>query len=297
MIWKLPHREVLFPRRPLIMGIVNINDDSFSGDGTLDPQAAFERAKRQIEEGADVLDAGAESARTNREAISPAEEIRRFIAFLERWPELLKTARPAHAAQLWPPVLSANTWRPEVAEAVLPRGVELLNDMGGLPDAANARLCAASGASLLIMHSVGKPKEPHRQQQWPDIMGALRDFFAEKIALAESAGLPREAVILDPGLDFAKQLEDNLTILREFGELTSFGRPLLAPIGRKSLIGRALDIAEPAHRDAGTIACLNAAISRGASIVRVHDVRAARQAIDILHALDQPGSTVLETAV
>ncbi|MEK7949261.1 dihydropteroate synthase [Luteolibacter soli] len=285
MIWKLPAREIEFPRRPLVMGIVNVNDDSFSGDGTLEIEAALGQAKRQAEEGADVIDVGAESARTNRAAVAVEEEVRRFREFLVRWPEVIATARPKDDAQVWPPVLSANTWRPEVVEAVLPLDVELVNDMGGLPNDRNARLCAGAGVSLLIMHSVGEPKVPHFHQQWEDVMGAMEEFFEEKIAMAVDAGLAMEALVLDPGIDFAKQRDDNLTVYRELERLNRFERPLLVPVSRKTVIGDVLGITEPKERDAGTVACISAVVRRGAQMVRVHDVRAAWQAVKMLEAL------------
>jgi dihydropteroate synthase len=282
VIWKLPARVIEFPRRTLVMGIVNVNDDSFSGDGTLEIRAALELARRQAEEGADVIDVGAESARTNRSAVAVEEELRRFREFLELWPELIGEAVPKDEEQVWPPVLSANTWRPEVVEGVLPLGVELVNDMGGLPDDRNARLCAAAGASLLIMHSVGEPKVPHFHQQWADVMGAMEGFFEEKIGLAMAAGLPRQAVLLDPGIDFAKQRDDNLRVFRELERLHRFRCPLMVPVSRKTVIGEVLGIADPRERDAGTVACIAAAVKRGAQMVRVHEVRAAWQAVKML---------------
>lgn len=285
MIWKLPVREIVFPRRPLVMGIVNVNDDSFSGDGTLEIAAALELARRHAQQGADVIDVGAESARTNRAAVTVAEETRRFREFLERWPGAIAQAEPVDEAQVWPPVLSANTWRPEVVEAVLPLGVELVNDMGGLPDERNAALCAAAGASLLIMHSVGEPKVPHFHQQWDDVMAAMETFLEEKIALAVSAGLPREALVLDPGIDFAKQRDDNLRVFRELARLRRFGCPVMVPVSRKTVIGEVLGIADPCDRDAGTLACIAAAIRRGAGMLRVHNVPAAWQAVKMLDAL------------
>ncbi len=285
VIWKLPDRVIEFPRRTLVMGIVNVNDDSFSGDGTLEIGAALERARWQAEEGADVIDVGAESARTNRAAVAVEEEVRRFREFFASWPEVVARARPKDGEQVWPPVLSANTWRPEVVEAVLPCGVELVNDMGGLPDDRNARLCAGAAASLLIMHSVGEPKVPHFHQQWDDVMGAMEAFFEEKIALALAAGLPREAILLDPGIDFAKQRDDNLRVFRELGRLQRFGCPVMVPVSRKTVIGEVLGIADPRERDAGTVACIAAAMNRGARMVRVHDVRAGWQAVKMLAAV------------
>ncbi len=284
---KLPARVIEFPRRPLVMGIVNVNDDSFSGDGTLDFETAVAQARSQVAAGADVIDVGAESARTNRSAVPVAEELRRFQGFLECWEDVWQGVEPRDAEQIWPPVLSVNTWRPEAVEGVLQVGnVELVNDMGGLPDDRNARLCAAHGAALLIMHSVGEPKIPHFQQQWSDVMGAMERFFEEKLARAEAAGLSLEAVILDPGIDFAKQREDNLTVFRELERLHKFGRPVLVPVSRKTVIGEVLGLPDPTSRDAGTIACISAAMNRGAKIFRVHHVEAAWQAVKTLAAID-----------
>lgn len=283
---RLPDRWIEFPRRPLVMGIVNVNDDSFSGDGTLDIDRALELARKQIASGADMIDVGAESARTNRGPIAVTEEVRRFQAFIARWNEVLDGARPRDAAQVWPPVLSANTWRPEVAAEILRTGkVELLNDMGALPDARNARLCAEHGAALLVMHSVGEPKVPHVHQQWDDVMAAMERFFEEKLALCAAAGLPDDATVIDPGLDFAKQRDDNLAVLRDLSRLGRFQRPVLVPVSRKTVIGEVLGIEDPRERDAGTIACIASSITRGGNLFRVHHVDAAWQAVKTLHAL------------
>ena len=284
---RLPDRVIPFPRRPLIMGIVNVNDDSFAGDGTLDFDAAIERAREQIRLGADVIDVGAESARTNREVISIDEEARRFSGFLERWENSWSDLQPRDSAQIWPPVLSANTWRPKVVREILPsQQIELLNDMSALPDETNARICAEHGIALLIMHSVGEPKVPHHHQQWTDVMKSMEEFFEEKIAVALQAGIDREALVIDPGIDFAKQRDDNLTVMRELSRLRRFERPILAPVSRKSVIGNVLEIADPKERDAGTIACITACMQGGANILRVHNVAAAWQAVKVLNALD-----------
>ncbi len=284
---ELPERAIEFPRRPWVMGIVNVNDDSFSGDGTLDFAKAITLARAQVAAGADAIDVGAESARTNRAAVPVAEELRRFQGFLERWEDVWQGLDPRDAAQVWPPLLSVNTWRPEVVAAVLKSGkVELVNDMGALPDDRNARLCAEYGAALLIMHSVGEPKVPHFQQQWRDVMDAMERFFIEKLQLAAAAGLSAGAVILDPGIDFAKQRDDNLTVFREMARLQRFGRPVLVPVSRKTVIGEVLGLPDPASRDAGTIACISAAMKRGAQIFRVHQVEAAWSAVKLLHEMD-----------
>ncbi len=283
---RLPCRVIEFPRRPLVMGIVNVNDDSFSGDGTLDVGKGIEIARAQVRAGADVIDVGAESARTNREAVAIEEEIRRFLGFLDRWSDVWESEDPRDAIQIWPPVLSINSWRPEVIGPLLETGkIEIVNDMGGLPDDSNALLCAKSGAALLVMHSVGEPKMPHFHQQWPDVMASMESFFDEKLALCAAAGMNTEATILDPGIDFAKQREDNLTVFRDLDRLQRFGRPLMVPVSRKTVIGEVLGLPDPRERDAGTVACMATSMNRGAVMFRVHHVDAAWQSIKILDAL------------
>jgi dihydropteroate synthase len=283
MIWRARQHVIEFPRRPLVMGIVNINDDSFCGDGTLDPVMALAQAEAMLRDGADIIDIGAESARTNRGPISVEEETQRLLPFMAAWPELVAKIQeaPWDREQLWPP-LSINTWRPEVIAAVLPHGGDLINDISALPDATNARLCAEHGASLLVMHSIGQPKVPHTHVGYADILETMVQFFDEKIALAKEACLSLEHLVLDPGIDFAKQREDNLTLYRHADMLQKWGRPVLLPVSRKTVIGQVLDLPEATDRDAGTVACIAAGMRRGAQIFRVHHVRAAAQTVKVL---------------
>jgi dihydropteroate synthase len=267
-------RTIEWPRQPVIMGIVNLVADSFSGDGIEDVDRAISRAHELVADGADIIDIGAESARTNRAAISEAEEAAQLVRFIERW----EGDAP----------LSINTWRPAVARAALARGGHILNDIGALPTDENARICAETGAALLIMHSIGAPKVPHTHVGYADILAQLDEFFAEKIALAEAAGVPRDAVILDPGIDFAKQREDNLRIYRHLDRLARFERPILLPVSRKTVIGDVLGLENPADRDAGTVACIVQGMLRGAHIFRVHNVRAAAQAMRMIAAVEAP---------
>jgi dihydropteroate synthase len=261
------------------MGIVNINDDSFSGDGSLNTDQAIAQAEAQVRAGADIIDVGGESARTNRAPISVAEEISRLKPFVTRFAECYSAVPPVDKAQVFPPILSLNTWRSEVLRALLPLGIDIVNDIGALADAENAAAAAEFGAALVIMHSVGEPKVPHRHVQYADIMQTLDDFFERKIAEATKVGLPREAIILDPGIDFAKQRPDNLRIYRELDRLNRFARPILLPVSRKTVIGEVLDLPEPKDRDAGTLACVVSGIQQGASIFRVHNVNATSLAI------------------
>ena len=273
-----------WPRPPLLMGIVNLSADSFSGDGLADVDAALAKASDLIADGADIIDIGAESARTNRTPISEEEEAARLLRFIQRWPFVIR-----HSSFVTPPLLSINTWRPAVARAALAAGGHILNDIGALPTDENARICAATGAALLIMHSVGVPKVAHTHVGYDDVIARLDAFFAEKIALAERAGLPRDALILDPGIDFAKQRADNLRIYRELERFAHFDRPILLPVSRKTVIGDVLGLPSPAERDAGTVACIVQGMLRGAAIFRVHNIRAAAQAVRMIAAVESSG--------
>ena len=259
-----------FPRPALVMGIVNLVADSFSGDGITEIDAALAHARELVAQGADIVDIGAESARTNRGALPAAEEAAQLVRFIDRWDADVP--------------LSINTWRPEVARIALAAGGDILNDIGGLPTDENARICAATGAALLIMHTIGTPKVPHTHVGYEDVMRSLDEFFEEKIALAERAGVPRDGIILDPGIDFAKQRDDNLRIYRDLDRLHRFDRPVLLPVSRKTVIGDVLGL-PPAERDAGTVACITAGFLRGAQIFRVHNVRAAVQSLRMLEAV------------
>ncbi len=278
-------REILFPRRPLVMGIVNLNDDSFCHDGTLNICHAFDHTKRLAHQGADIIDVGGESARTNRLPISAEEEVSRVRPFIEAFEKEIASASPKDEEQIWPPLLSINTWRAEAARPLLECGGDILNDMGGLPDDRNARLCAETGAALLIMHTLAPPKVPMTDARYGDVVAAVEDFFLEKISMAQAAGLPFEQIVMDPGFDFAKQKEDNLRLLGATRRLVGLGRPLLLPLSRKTFIGDVLGLADPRDRDAGTIACIAAGIRDGAAIFRVHNVLAAFQAVKICHAV------------
>jgi len=287
MMLRCRDRVVEFPRRPLVMGIINLNDDSFSGDGTLVVEEALARARRMTADGADIIDAGGESARTNRPAVAIEEEVRRVRPFVERFLAERDRWTRRDDGQLAPPLLSVNTWRPAVAEVLLGAGAELLNDMSGLPDATNAVIAARHGAALLIMHSVGEPKVAHTHVQWRDVVGEQLRFFGEKMALAESVGLARDALVLDPGLDFAKQATDSLRLLQHAEKIAALGRPVLMPVSRKTVIGEVLGLPEPRDRDPGTWACLATGVRRGVSIFRVHAVREAASCVRVVWEVER----------
>ncbi len=261
--------------RPLVMGIVNLVADSFSGDGIEDLPLAIEHARQLIADGADIIDVGGESAGTKRAAMSEAEEIDRLGPFIE---EFLRSCGQTF--------LSINTWRPAVVRAALAVGGDILNDISALPTPENATICAENRAALVIMHSIGAPKIAHTYIDYADVMKTLDEFFTDKIRSAIDAGLSPEALLLDPGIDFAKQRAENLRIYRELGLLQKFQRPILLPVSRKTVVGEVLNIREPHERDAGTIACVVSGALRGASIFRVHNVRAAVQALATITAIE-----------
>tara|TARA_B100001175_G_scaffold63045_1_gene51185 strand:- start:5729 stop:6526 length:798 start_codon:yes stop_codon:yes gene_type:complete len=263
----------------MVMGIININDDSFSGDGTLNQNKAMGMAMAKVDEGADIIDIGAESARTNRGPISVEEEINRLTPFIKtfhsaRWDK----DRPK-------PLLSVNTWRSEVSRKILPLGVDILNDIGALSQSDNAIICSDHGTALLIMHSIGLPKEPHLGQKYENVIEEINFFFEEKINLATSVRLKEEQILLDPGIDFAKDRAENLNILKNLREFHKHERPILVPVSRKTVIGEVLGIDDPCSRDAGTVACSVSSIIRGAAILRVHNVKAASQTVKVIQEL------------
>ena len=247
MLLRARQHRIEFPRKPMVMGIVNINDDSFCGDGSL-----------------------------NRGPISTDEEVARLRPFIETFPAIKKATGKTSA------MLSVNTWRTEVVRQVLPLGVDLLNDMGALPTPDNASLCAKHGSALLIMHSIGQPKQAHRGQHYTDVVAEVESFFLAKLKAVETAGLDRACTVLDPGIDFAKDREDNLQLMRELDRLTELGRPILLPVSRKTVIGEVLDLENPLERDPGTVACSVAGIMQGVAILRVHNVAATVSAVQVI---------------
>ena len=179
---------------------------------------------------------------------------------------------------------------------VLPIAGDIINDLSALPTGEIAAICARHGAALIVMHSVGQPKVPHTHIGYADIMTTLREFFAQKIALAAASGLSAEHLILDPGIDFAKQADDNLTIYRETAQLLVHERPILLPVSRKTVIHHVLDQPNPNDRDPGTVASIMAGMSRGAHIFRVHNVTAAVQSISTLFALQEASQKHVQSA-
>jgi dihydropteroate synthase len=289
--WKLRSRTLELGRRTLLMGVVNITPDSFSDGGNfLDPATAVRRGLELMEQGADLLDLGAESTKPGSKvgggdgaAVSADEEQERLLPVIEG---ILK-AMPETA-------ISVDTYKAATAKAALDVGAEIINDVSGFTwDAEMAMVCAKTRCGVVLMHTRGRPDEWRAQQKLAadDLMSLIRDELAENVLRATSAGVAAESIVLDPGYGFGKKFEENYVLLARQQELLELGRPLLAGVSRKSFLGHALsDLfggkqAPVEARDSASIAALVTAILHGASIVRVHEVRPAVEAARIADAV------------
>lgn len=283
---------------PRIMGIVNTSPDSFHADSRLPSyDAALTHARRLVAEGADLLDIGGQSTRPGYVEVSETEEIARTAP-------LLRTL----AAEFPRLPLSIDTYKPAVAAAALEAGAHLLNDIHGLQGPggpALARLAAASGAALVVMHHAphgsgsgtgvlpvgsgsgrGMGVPPMSDAEASSLLTSVLDFLGHSLALAAAADIPAERIIIDPGIGFGKTPPQNLALLRRLGDLHALGRPVLLGVSRKSIFGHLLaELTTPAERLEATLAATALAVAQGVHIHRVHDVAANRRAALISAAL------------
>ena len=261
--------------RTYVMAILNLTDNSFSGDGTgADIDAAVRRAAQAAIDGADIIDVGAESARADVPARDAGEEA-----------QFVGEAIYRIAAEAGIPI-SADTYKQPVAEAALQAGACIVNDIGGfMYDTGTAQAAAKYGAALVINYTYERPKiRPAEPPHYDDLIGAHVAFFRDRIAKAEAAGVAREALILDPGIAFGKSHDEDLEVLRRLGEFRALGRPLLVAASRKHFIGSVTGL-PPGQRDEATAAVTALNIAYGADIVRVHDVRTTVRAARIADAI------------
>ncbi len=288
--WRLRTLTLELGRRTLVMGVVNITPDSFSDGGSfLDPEAALIRCMQCLDEGADILDLGAESTRPGSRAggedvlVHAEEEQARLMPVLEG---VLK-ALP-HA------VVSVDTYKATTARAALQAGAEIVNDVSGFTwDPGIAQVCAEFGAGVVLSHTRGLPEEWRAQPQLdPDaLLATVRDGLAASLAPARAAGIALDQIVLDPGYGFGKRFSENYVLLNRQAELLTLGRPLLAGLSRKSFLGHTLaplfdgSDAPLDARENASLAAMTAAILHGASIVRVHQVRPAVEAARIADAI------------
>jgi dihydropteroate synthase len=260
--------------RPWLMGIVNATPDSFSDAGL--HQTLAERlmlTRELVASGADVIDIGGESGRTNLPPVGAQEEIERVVPLIERVVDELDV------------IVSVDTYKPVVAAAAIAAGAVIVNDVSGLREPALAEVCAEGGAALVLMHTRAAPKQRLQDPDlYADVLEDVLRFLGERIALARAHGLAEEALIVDPGPDFSKTPAQTIELLRGVRRLHEFGRPVLMALSRKDFIG-ALTGRSPRERGAGTLAALGYGLDCGGHIFRVHDVAAAADFIAVRQAL------------
>jgi len=263
--------------RTLICGVLNVTPDSFSDGGRYaTAEAAAERALEMESEGADLVDIGAESSRPGSEGIGAEEELSRLIGPLRKITRALRVP------------VSVDTCKPEVAEACLAEGADIINDITGFSDERMVRAAAAAGAGAIVMHMLGRPRDMQKSPVYADgPVAGIADFLARRISALSGAGI--RDIIVDPGIGFGKTLDDNLDIMAGLAAFRKLGRPIMVGVSRKSFIG-ALSPSEPSGRLPGTIAACAVCAMNGADIVRVHDVREAVQAMAVVDAIKKAGA-------
>jgi dihydropteroate synthase len=258
------------------MGVVNVTPDSFSDGGVnLDPDAAAAAARRMLDAGAAIVDVGGESTRPGSDGVPLEQELRRVVPVLERL-----TGLP----------VSIDTAKAEVARRAIALGAELVNDVTALRgDPELAGVVADSGAYLCLMHMLGDPRTMQVDPRYDDVVAEVARFLDERLAFAVSQGIDEELVCLDPGIGFGKTVDHNFELLRRLDELAALGRPLVVGVSRKSSLGRIMG--DPAATTGTTSASIGAAVAayeRGATILRVHDVREHVEALAAARAVAVP---------
>ncbi len=254
----------------LIMGILNMTPDSFSDGGQFKSHdKAIDHALKMVEEGANIIDIGGESTRPGAEAVQLEKELSRTVPIIE-------------AIRLKSDCLiSIDTYKSKVAKAALDAGADMVNDISGLTfDHNMASLVAERNVPVIIMHIKGKPGDMQKNPNYDNLIKEVKAFFEVQIAIAKRAGIDSGNIILDPGIGFGKRLEDNFEIIRELGQISTMGYPVLLGPSRKSFIGFTLDLPIE-ERIEGTLASITAGVINGARIVRVHDIRATRRTLTI----------------
>lgn len=271
--WQLRTRWLELSPRPLLMGVVNVTPDSFSDGGRfLDPGAAVEHGLRLADEGAEILDLGAESTRPGSQPVAASEQWRRLEGVISGL--LRQTSVP----------LSIDTMLASVARRALDAGAEVINDITALtgdPDMLSVAL--ATGCGLCAMHMQGRPETMQQQPVYADVVTEVRDYLRGRRDAIVAAGIAPQRIALDPGIGFGKTYEHNLALLASAGRFLELGAPVLYGPSRKAFIGRAIGDSQ-ADRTAGTIAAALALAARGVQIVRVHDIAPVRQALAVFEA-------------
>lgn len=276
--WRVRGRDILLDR-PIVMGILNVTPDSFSDGGRyLDPGAAIGRAETMLAEGADIVDVGGESTRPQgARAVPASDELARVVPVVRE----IARSMPALA-------LSVDTMKAAVAEAVLGEGAHIINDVSGFRfDRRLAQICSAAGCGVVLMHSRGdvSTMATYEHASYGDVVAEVRAELARSLQVASGGGVATDRIVVDPGLGFAKRSTHSVELLARLPELAGLGRPLLVGASRKRFVGELSKVNDPAGRVAGSVGAHVAALLAGASIFRVHDVAAARQALDVAWAI------------
>ena len=264
-----------FPQnKTLVMGIINLSHDSFYEKSRYKTvEQAIRAAESMLEEGADILDIGAESSRPGSVPISPQEESKRLLPVLS---QLVKVANVP---------ISVDTYKPVVAQQVLQEGASIINDITGLQKYEEmAQTISRFKAGVILMHMQGSPESMQENPQYQDVLKEVLEYLRQSISIAVSAGIVRENIAVDPGIGFGKTDSHNLTLLNNINCFNELGQPVLLGVSRKSIIGNILDT--PAEeRLEGSLAAAVSGVMRGVSIVRTHDVLATRRAIKVAEAI------------
>jgi len=260
-VLRVGRHELALGQRTLVMGIINVTPDSFSGDGIAGrPEDAVAQAQRFADEGADILDVGGQSTRPGSDEVSAEAERERVLPVVE-----------GIAAEVDLPI-SVDTDKAEVASAALDAGAGMVNDVQALRGEGMLELAADRQVPVCLMHMLGSPRTMQEQPEYDDLMADIYRFLSGRVQACVEAGIPRGDIMVDPGIGFGKTVNDNLTLLRRLREFRSLGCPVLIGTSRKSTIGKVLDL-PPDERVEGTAAACACAITNGADIIRVHDVR------------------------
>jgi dihydropteroate synthase len=259
---------------PVLMGILNVTPDSFSDGGDFfSANAAIAQAEKMLDEGARIIDVGGESTHPGSDPVSSEEELRRVIPVLRS----ILEARPEA-------IVSIDTYRAATARAALDAGALIVNDVTALGDPKMAGLVAERGCRLVLMHMLGEPKSMQQDPHYEDVVREVRDFLASRAELAIRVGVEKENIILDPGIGFGKTLQHNLELLNNLDALVRLGFPVLVGASRKSFLGKIIG-SDTKSRLFGTVATSVMAYERGASLFRVHDVQANREALEVAAAV------------
>jgi dihydropteroate synthase len=262
--------------RVLVMGVLNVTPDSFYDGGRYGHfDAAVARGLQMVEEGADIIDVGGESSRPGTTSVSLDEELERAIPVIRR------------LRQESDVLLSIDTTKAAVAEKALAAGASIINDISALRfDEKMVEIGAKRGAFIILMHMLGTPETMQRSPHYTDVVAEIMTFLSARIATAIRGGVPRQRILIDPGIGFGKRVEDNLAILRNLAQFKDLGGPLVVGLSRKSFLGQILD-APVEERLVGTIAANAIAVINGADVIRVHDVKQGRQTADLAYRLRQ----------